>query len=461
MKGIADGAAAAGANYDGRRVDLIDIVVVNTTVELGELNEAHADDADRSRRLHLERPATFDRQRATVRINDHCSAFAACGKATRDGKMVIGHVTWWPLTLAEQTNIMLDRAAHHRPSRADAKLSRRHRERHGLVSERRGRGADRDHHSTRARSTWRARRWRIARANRFNTATPSTKWWSILSARNNGLYTNEWIIGDARTNEIAMLELGTYKTRLYRSSKNDWFGGTEGFYWGCNNAKDLNVRLEYEPDPHGAPRLPFVPEPRDLKWQQLYREHKGTIDEQFGFLAFRTAPLVSASTMDAKVTTSEMASQMMIWARSENRISANGCRRAPRRIAYAKNDGLYASGYRMIAARASSAPEVASDTGKPPCRLRGIVFDGSIVEGLAASRLRRGHVWFTAGSAAYYRRSPIEESQPCDEPYTGLSIDPPAPRPPMRFERFQSKRTRALCFSINYGATWATNDSLR
>ena len=39
---------------------------------------------------------------------DHCSAFAATGPATRDGKMVIGHVTWWPLTLAEQTNVMLD-----------------------------------------------------------------------------------------------------------------------------------------------------------------------------------------------------------------------------------------------------------------------------------------------------------------------------------------------------------------
>ena len=41
-------------------------------------------------------------------VLDHCSAFAATGPATRDGKMVIGHVTWWSLTLAEQTNVMLD-----------------------------------------------------------------------------------------------------------------------------------------------------------------------------------------------------------------------------------------------------------------------------------------------------------------------------------------------------------------
>ena len=37
MKGIADGASDAGASWDGRRMDLIDMVVVNTTVELGEL----------------------------------------------------------------------------------------------------------------------------------------------------------------------------------------------------------------------------------------------------------------------------------------------------------------------------------------------------------------------------------------------------------------------------------------
>ena len=87
-----------------------------------------------------------------------------------------------------------------------------------------------------------------------------------LSTKNNGLYTNEWLLGDAKTNEIALFELGTYKTRLYRSSKNDWFGGTEGFYWGDNNAKDLGVRLEENPDPNGAPTyVPYVPTNRDLE----------------------------------------------------------------------------------------------------------------------------------------------------------------------------------------------------
>ena len=37
MRGIADGATDAGAKWQGRRIDLVDIVVANITVELGEL----------------------------------------------------------------------------------------------------------------------------------------------------------------------------------------------------------------------------------------------------------------------------------------------------------------------------------------------------------------------------------------------------------------------------------------
>ena len=133
-----------------------------------------------------------------------------------------------------------------------------------------------------------------------------------LRTNNNGLYTNEWLIGDAKNDEIAMFELGTNRTKLWRSSKNEWFGGTEGFYWGCNNAKDMNVRLDYMPDPKAAPRyVGFSPAPRDMTWQDMYDKYKGAIDEQFAFLAFRSAPLVSVAAMDAKVATAAMANHLM------------------------------------------------------------------------------------------------------------------------------------------------------
>ena len=183
--------------------------------------------------------------------------------------MVIGHITWWPLTLAEQTNVMLDI----KPTTGHRMLIQGYPG--GIES-----GTDwyqNDAGIVLTETTIRqspfnatARPSLTAPAKRFNTATTSTRWWRYLGTKNNGLYTNEWLIGDAKNNEIAMYELGTYKTRLYRSSKNDWFGGTEGFYWGDNNAKDLNVRLEYEPDPNGAPaHVPYVPAVRDMKWQEL------------------------------------------------------------------------------------------------------------------------------------------------------------------------------------------------
>ncbi len=89
---------------------------------------------------------------------------------------------------------------------------------------------------------------------------------AILSKKNNGLYTNEWLLADTKTNEIAMFELGTRKSKLWRSSKDEWFGGTEGFYWGCNNAKDLDVRLETVAVGRGKAREPRLaslrPRPR-------------------------------------------------------------------------------------------------------------------------------------------------------------------------------------------------------
>ncbi len=400
MKGIADGASDAGARWEGRRVDLTDMVVVNTTVELGELSEAMQVTPSGLEGLHLEAPASFDRKRAAS-ITDHCSAFAATGRATRDGRMVIGHVTWWPLTLAEQTNVMLDLkpAAGHRvlmqsyPGGIESGTDWYQNDVGMVLTETTIRQSPFNPEGTPV--AYRARK-AIQYGDNIDKVV------EYLGAKNNGLYTNEWLIGDARTNEIAMYELGTYKTRLYRSSKNDWFGGTDGFYWGDNNAKDLSVRLEEQPDPNSAPAyVPYVPEPRDLKWQELYREYKGKIDEQFAFLAFRTAPLVSPTTMDAKVVTADMASRMLVWGAFGKPNQREWVPSRSEKDTYAKNDGLYASGYRMIAARAS-APESGSGPAAAESPARETVASDLLWKGwvLPASD---ADTWFTSGSAAYYR----------------------------------------------------------
>jgi Phospholipase B/Carbohydrate binding domain len=398
MKGIADGASDAGARFNGRQIDLTDIVVVNTTVELGDLKEALSVTPHGLESLHLVAPNYGDRKRD----RDHCSSFAATGAATRDGRMVIGHITWWPLTLAEQTNVMLDiqPTTGHRvlmqsyPGGMESGTDWYQNDLGIVLTETTINQSPFNMNGTPV--AYRARK-AIQYGDSIDKAV------EILSTKNNGLYTNEWILGDSRTNEIALFELGTYKTRLYRSSKNDWFGGTEGFYWGDNNAKDLNVRLEETPDPNAAPSyIPFVPTNRDLKWQDLYHEYKGKIDEQFAFMAFHTAPLVSATTMDAKVTTADMASRMMLWGEFGR---SNQTERLPSKNdqnEFPANDGLYPSGYRLISAGqapTSNAVEAHAKTwtaDPPHQQYSDRLWKGWVLPASDAD------IWFASGAAAYY-----------------------------------------------------------
>jgi hypothetical protein len=401
MKGIADGASDAGARWEGRPIDLTDIVVVNTTVELGELSAALTVTPNGLEGLRLLAPSYVNRKLGAAL--DHCSAFAATGSATRDGRMVIGHTTWWPLTLAEQTNVMIDikPVTGHRvlmqsyPGGIESGTDWYQNDAGMVLTE-----------TTINQSPFNINgtpiAYRARKAIQYGENIDQVV--QYLTEKNNGLYTNEWLLGDAKTNEVALFELGTYKTRLYRSSKNDWFGGTEGFYWGDNNAKDLGVRLEENPDPNGATTyVPYVPTDRDLKWQALYHEYKGKIDEQFGFMAFHTAPLVSATAMDAKVVTADMASRMMVWAdfgkpNERERLPTKGDQEE-----YRGNDGLYTSGYRLIstqpvpAARAAAGTALASSSQDlPQQNYSDRMWSGWVLPAADAD------VWFASGSAAYF-----------------------------------------------------------
>lgn len=411
MRGIADGASDAGIKWQGRRIDLIDIVVANVTVELSELRAAMTTTPTGLEGLKFESPAYFDKKR-DAGILDRCSAFAATGPATRDGKMVIGHVTWWPLTLAEQTNVWLDikPESGHRmlmqsyPGGIESGTDWYQNDAGIVLTE-----------TTIRQSPFNPQGTPVAFRARMAIQYGGTidEVVAQLGTRNNGLYTNEWLLGDAKNDEIAMYELGTNHTRLWRSSKNEWFGNTPGFYWGNNNAKDLTIRTEYLPDPRGAPEyVPYVPQVRDLAWQEMYRKYRGQIDEQFAFLAFRSAPLVSASTMDAKVITSDMARRMMVWGafgKPNQREWVAGARST-----YAKNDGLFPSGYALFSASAPAELSASIQENEkarlaskphaetPPARpARGTSYQDRLWKGwiMPASE---ADTWFAAGSTAYW-----------------------------------------------------------
>ena len=454
MKGIAEGASDAGARWQDRRIDLLDIVVANTAVEMGELASAVSTTPTGLEGLRLDAPPYADPKRNSVL--DHCSAFAATGPATRDGKMVIGHVTWWPLTLAEQTNVLLDikpASGHHMliqsyPGGIESGTDWYQNDAGIVLTE-----TTIDQTPFNPRGTPVA--FRARQAIQYSSSIDDVV--RYLGTRNNGLYTNEWIMGDAKTNEIAIYDLGTSHTRLWRSSKNEWFGDTPGFYWGDNNAKDLTVRLEDYPDPKGDPDyIPYVSGYRDMAWQELYRKYRGQIDEQFGFLAFRTTPLVSSSTMDAKVVTSDMASHLMVWAAigkpNEQVWLPNS------QWDYAKDDGLYPSGYYLFGAEpcATLRAEIQKNEQarlaavlNPPEPKRQATANPPSYEG----RLWKGwvlpasdsDVWFVAGSAQYRRvlnsKNVTEALDAQRAIWRGLEISPDTP-----LNHFRREQTRGVLF---------------
>jgi hypothetical protein len=311
MKGIADGAASVGAKFNGRPLDLVDIVAINAWTEVEFLDAAldatpKGIEGVRFRDLLPTPPKSEPPSR--------CSSFIATGPATADGEIVFGHITMWSLYSAQHFNVWLDLkpAAGHRvlmqtfPGGIQSTTDYYFNDAGLLVSET-------TLAQTRFNIDGQAEASRIRKALQYADSIDGVV--EILKTSNNGLYTNEWLIGDTKTNEIAMFELGTFKSRLYRSSRGEWFGGTPGFYWGCNNTKDLDVRLETVPSLVGQPaNVVFRSSDRDLMWQKLYAKHRGKINESFAFEAFTTPPLAAAHSLDAKFTTADLARELKTWA---------------------------------------------------------------------------------------------------------------------------------------------------
>ncbi len=302
MRGIADGANDAGASIFGRRLDVVDVAAVNSSVETMCLEDS------------LDGLPTGLEDKTFVtpgqKKGDHCSAFAATGPATKDGKIVFGHITMFFLPFAELGNVWLDV----QPEQGHRVLMQ-----------------------TNAGGIWSGMDWYQNDAGILLTETTigQTRFdknglplasrarqsmqygdsidqvVEILGKGNNGLYSNEWLLADIKTNEIAMFELGTAAVKLWRSSRDEWVAGTKGFYWGCNNEREQTIRLEQVASIADRPRdFTCHPSDRDCKWLELFDHWNGKIDASFAKTAFTTPPLAASHSFDAKFTTTEMAGRL-------------------------------------------------------------------------------------------------------------------------------------------------------
>jgi len=302
MKGISDGAAAAGAKFNNRKIDLLDIVAVNVWQEFDTLESALGTMPTDLEGVKFSTPPAVKQ--------DHCSAFIATGPATADGKIVFGHITMFGLSFGPYVNVWID-----------CKPTKGHR--FAMQAFPGGIWSSQDYYqndsgillceTTIAQTPFDATgdtlTTRARKAIQYAESIDDVV--KFLSEKNNGLYTNEWLIGDTKTNEIAMFELGTKKSKLWRSSKDEWFGETKGLYWGCNNVKDPEVRLEaMRAGRTPPPKITWRASGRDKAWQAWYEKHNGRIDEAAAKEAFTSPSLALPSSLDAKFTTSDLAKDL-------------------------------------------------------------------------------------------------------------------------------------------------------
>ena len=99
----------------------------------------------------------------------------------------------------------------------------------------------------------------------------------IMLDGNNGGYANDWLIGDRKTGEIALFELGLKNHSVQRTK--------DGCFVGANFPVDPKLtREETKFDPN---KKDSSPNARKVRWEQLMAKHKGAIDIELG-KAFET-----------------------------------------------------------------------------------------------------------------------------------------------------------------------------
>lgn len=316
MKGIADGAAKAGAAFKGRPVDLLDIVTLNSAVDMSSLQEGLARAANP---LTGRTFMTGDDEMAKGGEGDHCSSFVATKDATKSGRFIFTQLFMWNGYTGTEWSVMLDIVPEkgHRfvmqtfaggiHSGTDWYLNAA-----GLVMGETTVGQTPFNPDGTPQSN------RIRKAAQYAGGIDEAA--AILFQQNNGLYTNDWTMADTKTDEGACFLLGTEKTRLWRTGANGKPADTPGhhrdFIWANNNNRDLEVRGEYIANPDNAPAdLAFNTWNRDIAFQEAFKAHgKGGFDIDASTRLLASSPINRPHACDGKLTTSEMAEKLVFIA---------------------------------------------------------------------------------------------------------------------------------------------------
>jgi hypothetical protein len=253
IQGILEGAQARGV-----KADLLDIVVLNASLELGYYNE------------------WYDKRKTSAQA-ERCSAFVATGSYTKDGKVVIGHNNWSGYLEGSRWNIIFDI----RPEKGHRILMDGF---PGFIHSGDDFGLNSGGMVITETTITGFKGFDPEGIPEFARARKAMQYSSsiddfdrIMRPGNNGGYANAWLVADLNANEIGRLELGLKNVTLERKK--------DGYFTGANFP--INEKLAAEETTFDMNNPGLSANARRVRWEQLMAERKGRIDVAAGrsFLA--------------------------------------------------------------------------------------------------------------------------------------------------------------------------------
>ena len=311
----------AGLQAKGKKADRWDLVALNANQELPYYYVPWLDQREGKK------PATH--------APGNCSAFIATGGYTKDGRIVMGHNAWTNYVVGSRWNIVFDIKPEKGSHMIMDGLP-------GVIVSDDDFGINSDGILVTETTITQFEGWDPAGKPEFVRARKALQYSKsiddfvqIMLEGNNGGYANDWLIGDNKTNEIALLELGL-KNHSVKKSK-------DGCFFGSNFPEtEVVTREETKFDPA---KKDSSPNTRKSRWQELIAAHKGKIDlelaksfENDQYDAFAHAnganertlcgrveisprgvpewdwtPFYPGGTVQSKITDGSLAARMMFW----------------------------------------------------------------------------------------------------------------------------------------------------
>lgn len=248
----------AGLKAKGVQADRYDLVALNGFIELSQ--------------YYLPWLQKQQGQQATTHAPGNCSAFIATGSYTKDRRIVIGHNNWTDYVVGSRWNVVFDL----KPEKGHRMLMDGL---PGVIASNDDFGIN-DSGLVVTETTITGFQGfdpngkpEFARARRaLQYGESIDDYVRIMLDGNNGGYANDWLVGDNKTGEIALFELGLKEHSVRRTK--------DGYFFGSNfpvDEKLIQAETNFDVKNKGN-----SPNARRTRWEQLMAEYKGRIDAEAG-----------------------------------------------------------------------------------------------------------------------------------------------------------------------------------